>query len=120
MREVGFVEVGALLEDDDVLALRRELPRHHAAAGARSDHHDVAVEHRVTVVRAANTGVSAFIAPTGQIIRRLPLFERSTMTERVSLRSGETVYSRFGDWFAYLALCVTTVSLAARARSRVA
>ena len=79
-----------------------------------------AVEHRVTVVRAANTGVSAFIAPTGQIIRRLPLFERSTMTERVSLRSGETVYSRFGDWFAYLALCVTAVSLAARARSRVA
>jgi apolipoprotein N-acyltransferase len=76
-----------------------------------------AVEHRVTVVRAANTGVSAFIAPTGQIVRRISLFERSTMTERVSLRSGETVYTRFGDWLAYLALCVTAASLAVRARS---
>src|SRR5206468_453972 len=79
-----------------------------------------AVEHRVTVVRAANTGVSAFIAPTGQIVRRISLFERSTMTERVFLRSGETVYTRFGDWLAYLALCVTAAALAVRARSRAA
>src|SRR5205085_2562900 len=34
-----------------------------------------AVEHRVSVVRAANTGVSAFIAPNGFIVRRLQLFE---------------------------------------------
>ena len=33
-----------------------------------------AVEHRVTVVRAANTGVSAFIAPTGQIMGRTALY----------------------------------------------
>ena len=79
-----------------------------------------AVEHRVSVVRAANTGVSAFIAPTGQIVRRISLFERSTIIERVSLRSGETVYTRFGDWLAYLALCVTAASLAVRARRRAA
>ena len=42
------------------------------------------------------------------------------MTERVSLRSGETVYTRFGDWLAYLALCVTAAALAVRARSRAA
>ena len=79
-----------------------------------------AVEHRVSVVRAANTGVSAFIAPTGQIVRRVPLYERTTLTERVPLRAGETVYSRFGDWLAYLALGVTGASLAARARQRAA
>jgi apolipoprotein N-acyltransferase len=32
---------------------------------------------------------------------------------------GHTFYSRFGDWLAYLALAVTVVSLAARARLRV-
>jgi len=79
-----------------------------------------AVEQRVSVVRAANTGVSAFIAPTGQIVRRVPLYERTTLTERVPLRAGETVYSRFGDWLAYLALGVTGASLAARARQRAA
>jgi apolipoprotein N-acyltransferase len=79
-----------------------------------------AVEHRVSVVRAANTGVSAFIAPTGQIVRRVSLYERTTLTERVSLRDRETVYSRFGDWLAYLALGVSGASLAARARHRAA
>lgn len=79
-----------------------------------------AVEHRTAVVRAANTGVSAFIAPTGQITRRMPLYERATMSERVPLRAGETVYSRFGDWLAFLALGVSGVSLAVRARGRVA
>lgn len=79
-----------------------------------------AVEHRVSVVRAANTGVSAFIAPTGQIVRRASLYERTTLTERVPLRARETVYSRFGDWLAYLALGVSGASLAARARQRAA
>src|SRR5439155_321832 len=46
-----------------------------------------AVEHRVSIVRAANTGVSAFIAPSGIIVRRLHLFERGVMTESVPLRA---------------------------------
>ena len=79
-----------------------------------------AVEHRVTVVRAANTGVSAFIAPTGQIMGRTALYERTTITERVPLRARDTLYARFGDWLAYLALGVTGVSLAARVRLRAA
>src|SRR5438552_17393643 len=75
-----------------------------------------AVEHRTSVVRAANTGVSAFIAPTGQILRRLPLFERDVMTDDVPLRTRTTLYTRFGDWIAYLALGVTAGTLAASGR----
>jgi apolipoprotein N-acyltransferase len=71
-----------------------------------------AVEHRLAVVRAANTGISAFIAPTGRIVRRLPLFERSVMTDMVPLREGRTLYTRFGDWLAWLSLGVTGVALA--------
>ncbi len=72
-----------------------------------------AVEHRLAVVRAANTGISAFIAPTGRIVRSLPLFERGTlMTDIVPLREGRTLYTRFGDWLAWLSLAVTAVALA--------
>ena len=74
-----------------------------------------AVEHRVAVVRAANTGISAFIAPTGKIVRRVPLYERTTATERVPLRTRDTLYSRFGDWLAYLSLAVSGALLALRA-----
>src|SRR2546429_8133700 len=57
-----------------------------------------AVEHRTAVVRTANTGVSAFIAPSGQILRRLSLYRRAVMAERLPLRAGETPYSRSGEW----------------------
>jgi apolipoprotein N-acyltransferase len=72
-----------------------------------------AVEHRVSVVRAANTGVSAFIAPNGMIVRRLPLFERGVMTESVPLRGRRTLFTRVGDWLGLLSLAVTTAALAA-------
>jgi apolipoprotein N-acyltransferase len=75
-----------------------------------------AVEHRIAIARAANTGVSAFIAPSGRIERRMGLFDRGVMTERLPVRMGETIYTRFGDWFAYLAITGTAAVLGAAAR----
>ncbi|HET7340599.1 MAG TPA: apolipoprotein N-acyltransferase [Methylomirabilota bacterium] len=77
-----------------------------------------AVEHRIAVVRAANTGVSAFIAPSGQIVRHLGLFQRGVLTDRVPLRSGRTLYTRVGDWVAWLSLAVAAASVGLAARSR--
>jgi apolipoprotein N-acyltransferase len=71
-----------------------------------------AVEHRVSVVRAANTGVSAFIAPSGVITRRLHLFDRGVMTESVALRTRRTLFSRLGDWLGLLSLGVSIAVLA--------
>jgi apolipoprotein N-acyltransferase len=73
-----------------------------------------AVEHRIAVVRAANTGVSAFIAPTGQITRQLSLFTRGTMIDRVPLRIGQTLYGRLGDWLVWLSMAASAVALGAR------
>jgi apolipoprotein N-acyltransferase len=75
-----------------------------------------AVEHRVAVVRAANTGVSAFIAPTGQIIRHLGLFNRGVITERVPLRQGRTLFTRLGDWVAWVSLALAAVSVGVAGR----
>jgi len=63
-----------------------------------------AVEHRVAIARAANTGVSAFVEPSGRVTRLLPLFAQGVLGDRVSLRSGRTLYTRLGDWLAYLCL----------------
>jgi apolipoprotein N-acyltransferase len=71
-----------------------------------------AVEHRISIVRAANTGISALIAPTGEIVRALPLFVRGTLQGRIALRARETLYTRFGDWLAYVALGVSFLALA--------
>ena len=68
-------------------------------------------EHRVSIVRAANTGVSAFITPSGHIVRRLNLFQRGLLTEAVPLRVGRTLFTRLGDWPGLLALATSSAAL---------
>src|SRR5262249_8726441 len=70
-----------------------------------------AVEHRIAVVRAANTGASALIAPSGQIVRHLGLCERGVLADRVPLRQGRTLFTRVGDWVAWLSLALAAVSV---------
>lgn len=66
-----------------------------------------AVEHRVGIARAANTGVSAIVDADGRIVKTLGLFERGVLRGAVSLRVGRTFYTRFGDLFAYVCLAVS-------------
>jgi apolipoprotein N-acyltransferase len=60
-----------------------------------------AVEHRVSIARAANTGVSAFVEPTGRIGPMLPLLDRGVLHRRLPLRGSTTLYTRLGDWLVY-------------------
>jgi apolipoprotein N-acyltransferase len=60
-----------------------------------------AVEHRVAIARAANTGISAFVEPTGRIAPMLPLLERGVLHRRIPLRARTTLYTRLGDWLVY-------------------
>ncbi len=60
-----------------------------------------AVENRRPMIRAANTGFSAFIGPTGTIRSRSDLFAAEVLTGSVTAASSNlTFYSRFGDLFA--------------------
>lgn len=58
-----------------------------------------AVENRRALVRAANTGISAFILPTGEIAARSPLFEEWAGTSEVSLLTSRTIWVRWGYLF---------------------
>jgi apolipoprotein N-acyltransferase len=73
-----------------------------------------AVEHRVAIARAANTGVSTFVEPSGRIESLLPLFERGVLHHPLALRARTTLYTRLGDWLAYgcLALGAAVFGLA--------
>jgi apolipoprotein N-acyltransferase len=68
-----------------------------------------AVEHRIAIARAANTGISAFVEPSGRVSQSLPLFERGVLDGRVRLRSGTTLYTRWGDWLVYASLTVSAL-----------
>ena len=70
-----------------------------------------AVENRVPLVRATNTGISAFVEPTGRIVGRTPLFEESIAVRDVTLRPGSSLYARWGNWFLWFCGLVLAVAV---------
>ncbi len=59
------------------------------------------VENRLYLVRAANTGISAIIDPTGRIEAHSTLFEKATLKGTVRFMNRNTFYSTYGDVFVY-------------------
>ncbi len=70
-----------------------------------------AVELRVWVVRAANTGVSGVVDPAGRVLETLPAFARGTLVAEVGAPERPGLYARAGD-VPFVALLVASVLLA--------
>ncbi|MFH1148593.1 MAG: apolipoprotein N-acyltransferase [Pseudomonadota bacterium] len=58
-----------------------------------------AVENRVSLARAANTGISTFVEPSGKITRSTAIFEEGFLRETLPVMSEKTIYTRWGDVF---------------------
>lgn len=65
-----------------------------------------AVETGRPVLRAANTGISCIIEPSGRIRERTRLLETETIAARVQPRDESTLYARWGDWVFLLSAAV--------------
>ena len=63
-----------------------------------------AVENRRSIIRAANTGISGFIEPSGSVIETTQIFKDAVITQKVPILQVETLYTRFGDVFAMACL----------------
>ncbi|HVZ40700.1 MAG TPA: apolipoprotein N-acyltransferase [Candidatus Kapabacteria bacterium] len=63
-----------------------------------------AIETRRSIARAANTGISCFITPYGSIVNETPENERTTTTGAIELRSDNTLYVQWGDWWPHVCL----------------
>ena len=71
-----------------------------------------AVENRLYVLRAANTGISAVIDPWGRIIRRLPLNLRGRLEVSIPALDPfprRSFYVRHGDWFGFLCVILSAL-----------
>jgi apolipoprotein N-acyltransferase len=71
-----------------------------------------AVENRVYLVRATNTGLTSIIDASGYEQTALPIYRRDTLVHTVQPLQMSTLYTRFGDWFAQLC-CVGALALSA-------
>lgn len=72
-----------------------------------------AVENRVPIIRAANTGISGFINTKGIIKRKSDIFVEAVLTENVSVgSSSKSFYTKFGDLFAFLCIISSVLLIA--------
>lgn len=71
-----------------------------------------AVENRRWLLRATNNGYSVAVDPYGRIVSRMETDRRAALDVPFAFRSQRTLYSRFGDWLAWLCVAVSGVMLA--------
>jgi apolipoprotein N-acyltransferase len=71
-----------------------------------------AVENRVPIARAANTGISALIDSSGKIRATTDLFTREILSGRIQIGRDKTFYTKYGDIFAYACMGFTILFVA--------
>jgi apolipoprotein N-acyltransferase len=137
--EVSFGKVGVLICYESIFPQRsREFRREganlivnitndawfgHSLAPYQHEAHMAlrAIENRVGIVRAANTGISGYIDPLGRISGETQLDTADSRVYDAQTTDVMTLYVRVGDWLGTLALLATVAGLIwARVRRNVA
>ena len=85
-------------------------PQHFAMAVTR------AVENRKWLLRAANTGITAFVDPHGRVVARTQLFERRALVGEAAFVPGLTFYARYGDVFGFACVAIAILAVSATRR----
>ncbi len=71
-----------------------------------------AVENRVFIARAANTGISGFIDPKGKIMQQGDIFTEEVLNGTIRIMKGKTFYTLYGDVFAWICSGLSILLLA--------
>jgi apolipoprotein N-acyltransferase len=75
-----------------------------------------AVENRRWLIRVTNNGYTASVDPYGRLFQPLPPDVRAAVDLPYDFRTDETLYTRFGDWFAWLCVLVSAILIASTFR----
>jgi apolipoprotein N-acyltransferase len=75
-----------------------------------------AVENRRWLIRSTNNGYTVSVDPYGRVYRVLPPDIRAAADLPYEFRTDKTIYTRFGDWFAWLCVLVSVILLASTFR----
>jgi apolipoprotein N-acyltransferase len=92
------------------------------SASAREQHLAVvrmrAAENARWIVRGTNDGITAAVDPAGRVVKRLPSFVETAGELPYSYRTGQTFYTRHGDWFAWSCVVLSLIAIAQQSRAR--
>ncbi len=65
-----------------------------------------AIENRFYIIRSSNSGISAVISPSGEILNSIQLNSRDTIISSISIVNISSIYSKYGDWIILLSLII--------------
>jgi apolipoprotein N-acyltransferase len=71
-----------------------------------------AVENRRWLLRVTNSGITASIDPYGRIYAPMPRDVRGALDLPYNFKRNETLFTRFGNWFAWLCVLVSAILVA--------
>lgn len=108
----GGAKLMATLTNDAWFGLSSAPKQHFSMVVFRS------IENRVSFIRAANTGISGFISPSGRILKTSKLFEAAALTEHLPIYSTRSFYTRFGDLFVKVCGIISLVLIVTRIRRK--
>ncbi|HEX4988275.1 MAG TPA: apolipoprotein N-acyltransferase [Candidatus Binatia bacterium] len=79
-----------------------------------------AIETRRSLLRVTNTGVTSLINAKGEMVETLPIFTPAALKTQLEILETETLYVRFGDWFAWgITLIAVAIVLSHFSRRRI-
>lgn len=77
-----------------------------------------AIEYKKPVLRCANSGISAYIEPTGKIVEKTKLFESRVIEKNVFIYDRKTIYTIIGDFFGWSFVFITFYSIIITSRRK--
>ncbi|CAI8253418.1 MAG: Apolipoprotein N-acyltransferase [Flavobacteriaceae bacterium] len=82
-----------------------------------------AIENRRAIARSANTGISTFISPKGELLEQLPYNKKGALVAKVPLHEGLTFYTIYGDfiarWAGFISVLYFLLALSGRLKNKV-
>lgn len=79
----------------------------------------LAIEMHRYVIRSANNGISAVIAPNGQVLKRTAYWTHTAFRRNIPLFNDKTFYVRHGDWPGRIAIIIFFMTFAYVVSSRI-
>lgn len=121
--ESAFPQIGRKLAtrgSDMLLVITNDSWFKRTAAAAQ--HHEFsifrAVENRRYLGMNSTTGISSIITPWGKVEKSVGLGVKATVTGKIADLHERTIYTRYGDWFAWLCIFGTLWGLVASLTKR--
>jgi apolipoprotein N-acyltransferase len=85
-------------------------------SAAREQHLELvrmrAAENRRWLLRATNDGITATVDPAGRVVYRAPPYQALAADVTYRYESDQTIYTFYGDWFAWGCLIVALLAVA--------